>query len=228
MKPPALCRLTLSPRTYAAALCLGLLFAAPCLKAQPAAAAPIFDATHLRETADLDSAAWLVHAGDDPAYARPDFDDSHWTPVDMHKSLKTTFPNSHPEVVWYRLRIKVPPDQTGLSLEAYNISYAFEIYANGQRILQSGQVAPFMSYTDGARLLVRIPDAQVATGTVIIAERVYIPPLGWDGLENRPSISNLTLGQKNTLREHIWLTIIGQNLLNWINQFAGLGLPHAV
>jgi hypothetical protein len=133
LKPQAFCRLTLSPRTSAAALCLSLLCAAPCLNAQPktppqtkpAAAAPFFDATNLRDTADLTSADWLVHAGDDPAYARPDFDDSHWTPFNPHNSLKTIFPNNHPEIVWYRLRIKVPPGETGLSLEAYQVSSAF-------------------------------------------------------------------------------------------------------
>ncbi len=223
MKLSPFCCVTPSQRTLIAAACLGLLFAAPCLnaqskappKTQQAAAAPIFDATHLHGPTSLDDAAWLVHGGDDPAYARPDFDDSHWTPVDMRKSLKTTFPNSHPEVVWYRLRIKVPLDQTGLSLEAYEVSFAFEIYANGQRILQSGQVAPFMSYTDGARLLVRIPDAQVATGTVIIAERVHLSTLDWD--MPHPGGGSPRLGQENALREHIWLISIGQKSLKQLD-----------
>ncbi len=229
MKLPAFFRLTLWPRTFVAALCLELLFAASGLSAETTpnpqpTAAPIFDATHLREPTGLESAPWLVHAGDDPAYARPDFDDSHWTPFDPRNSLKTIFPNNRPEVVWFRLRIKVPPDQTGLSLEAYNISFAFEIYANGQRILQSGQVAPFKSYTSGARLQVQIPDAQIAMGTVVIASRVYISPVMWDMPRPGLSTGNLTLGQENTLREHIWLKVIGSNLFNWINEFSGLGL----
>ena len=64
-----------------------------------------FDATHLTQPADLGS-TWLVHAGDDPAYARPDFDDSTWMPFDPHTSLIPLFPNAHPEVVWYRQRIR--------------------------------------------------------------------------------------------------------------------------
>jgi hypothetical protein len=227
LKPPAFCRLKFSTRTSAASLCLILLSAAPCLNAQPKAppqtqpAAPFFDATNLRDTADLSSADWLVHAGDDPAYARPDFDDSHWTPFDPRTSLKTIFPN-HPEIVWYRLRIKVPPGETGLSLEAFQVSSAFEIYANGQRILQSGQVSPFKGYTTDARVQVRIPDAQVATGTVLLAQRVHLSTLEWDW--PYPGGSSPRLGQENALREHIWLKTIGLNLFNWMNQFAGLGL----
>ena len=72
--------------------------------------------------------------------------------------------------------------------------------------------------------MARIPDAQVATGTVIIALRVYIPPFGWDIPATSTSIDSLTLGQENTLREHIWLKVIGDNLFNWISEFAGLGL----
>lgn len=232
MKPPAFCRLTLSPRALFAALFLSLLLAGPRLngqaksapKAPPTASAPIFDATHLHGPTNLVDATWLVHGGDDPAYARPEFDDSDWTPFDPHTSLKTIFTNSRPEVVWFRLRLKVPPDQTELSLEAYDISFAFEIYANGQRILHSGQVAPFKSYTTMARLLVRIPDAQIAKGTVVLALRVHIAPIIWDTPHPGVSSTSLTLGQENTLHEHIWLKVIGANLFGWINQFSGLGL----
>ena len=109
MKLSSNCRRLRLPRILITVPCIALLFAATCLKAesrtqpkaQPAAAAPIFDATHLRETTELDAAPWRIHAGDDPPYARPDFDDSHWTPFDPHNSLKTFFPNNHPEIVWY-------------------------------------------------------------------------------------------------------------------------------
>ena len=35
-----------------------------------------FDATTLRQPPNPEG-GWLVHGGDDPAYARPEFDDSH-------------------------------------------------------------------------------------------------------------------------------------------------------
>ncbi len=43
-----------------------------------------FDAKDPRQPTDL-AAGWLLHVGDDPAYARPDFDVSDWTPHKPHK-----------------------------------------------------------------------------------------------------------------------------------------------
>lgn len=94
---------------FSIAVCLGVVCAARCLSAQS------FDATNLRQPADL-AATWLVHDGDDPAYARPDFDDSQWTRFDSTTSLHKVISSSDPRVVWYRLHVKVSPAQLGLAL----------------------------------------------------------------------------------------------------------------
>ena len=106
---------------------------------------------------------WLVQAGDDPAYASPDFDDSHWTLFDPSGSIASLLPH-HPEVVWYRLHVKVDPTQTGLALSEMKLSRAFEIYVNGERLMASGQVVPFVPYTSDARVLARIPDRAAGVG----------------------------------------------------------------
>ena len=54
------------------------------------AQAQTFDASNLREPVDL-GAKWLIHAGDDPAYARADFDDSQWTLFDPSTSITKLF-----------------------------------------------------------------------------------------------------------------------------------------
>ena len=203
------------------AMCAGLALASPALHAQS------FDATNLRQPTDL-AATWLVHAGDDPAYARPDFDDSGWAKFDSSSSIHSVFPNSNPRVVWYRLHVKVLPTQLGLTLAEWNISSAFEVYVNGERIMQTGRVAPFAADTFGARLLERIPDRDIATGTVVIAMRVHISRTEWDdtyaGFYAGTQGSNLTLGQEDALRDHLWLTVLGQNAINWIIELSGLGL----
>src|ERR1700722_16114991 len=117
---PMVCRSakrTLRHLTFTLPLALFVLFAYP-IRAQT------FDATHLREPANL-AMKWLVQAGDNPAYASPDFDDSHWTLFDPSGSIESLFPH-HPEVVWYRLRVKVDPLQTGLALSEMKLSRAFE------------------------------------------------------------------------------------------------------
>jgi sigma-B regulation protein RsbU (phosphoserine phosphatase) len=214
---------SLSPRlpwrlfSVAALALLGLGLAAPTLPAQS------YDASNLRQPTDL-GVTWLVHAGDDPAYAQPGFDDSHWERFNPGASIKTIFPNTEPDVIWYRLRMKVAPSETGLALEEWNISSAFDIYVNGERLIHSGQVAPFAPYTFSARLLARIPDRQVATGSLVIALRVHISHTEWGSAYAGYYVSNLTLGQEYALREHLWLTLIGENAATWFNDLLGLGL----
>ena len=187
--------------------------------APPASRPFVFDATHLTEPVDLGS-TWLVHAGDDPAYARRDFDDSGWTPFDPHTSLTALFPNAHPEVVWYRQRIRVSPSETGgLALRERSISRAFEVYVNGERLIASGWVAPYAPYTVGARVLRRIPERALATGSILIALRVHIAASEWTaGQDPGYFATNLTLGQEQTLYSDSWLAAIGENLLNGLDR----------
>jgi phosphoserine phosphatase RsbU/P len=182
----------------------------------PLAGAQSFDATQLRQPAEL-AGPWLVKTGDDPAYARPDFDDSQWLLFNAQTaSLHTLFPHAYPKVVWYRLHLKVAPDQTGLALQEFYISEAFEIYANGVKVMQEGQVAPFVPYDSNARLLARIPDDQVRTGSVVIALRVHLAENEWSNAYPGFYYTNLTFGEEGVLREHIWLAVIGQYLLGWL------------
>jgi phosphoserine phosphatase RsbU/P len=226
---PSACRCPLSAhQILAAAVWLALLCSAAGSKALPtgqaaASSAPIFDATDLRQPTDL-GATWLVKAGDDPAYARPEFDDTQWTRVDPSGDVKSIFPNSRPEVLWYRLHVKVAPTQSGLGLAERSLSSAFEIFVNGQRIMQTGQVAPFVPYSHDARLLASIPDAQVATGSLVIALRVHVSYSEWNSTHPGLYTSNLTLGLQHAMWEHIWVVEIGESALNAITVLSGLGL----
>jgi hypothetical protein len=182
-----------------------------------------FDATTLRQPAEL-GVVWLIKAGDDPSFARPDFDDSQWTRMDTTQSLKLVFPAQHPSVVWYRLHVKVAPNQTGLSLEEFNLASAFEIYVNGERLFSNGKVSPYHPNGFEARIVQRIPDAMIASGSVVIAMRVYISSNEWVSVGPGFVPPNLVMGQESALSDHIWLTTIGDKILDWFYQFAGLGL----
>ena len=150
---------------------LGLLLFLPApLRAQTPPAGT-FDATTLRQPTDL-GFVWLIKAGDDPSYARADYDDTHWTRLDTNQSLKQIFPTQHPSVIWYRMHVKVAPNQAGLSLEEFNLSSAFEIYVNGERMFANGSVSPYQPYGFQARIVKPIPEAMIATGSVVIAMRL--------------------------------------------------------
>jgi phosphoserine phosphatase RsbU/P len=182
-----------------------------------------FDATTLRQPTDL-GFVWLIKAGDDPSYARADFDDSQWTPLDTNQSLKQIFTTQHPSVIWYRLHVKTAPNQAGLALEEFNLSSAFEIYANGERMFANGSVAPYRPYGFQARIVKPIPEAMIATGSVVIAMRLYVSSNEWVSAFPGYFPYNLVMGQETALSDHVWLTIIGDNLLGWFYEFAGLGL----
>ena len=111
-----------------------------------------------------------------------------------------------------------------MALAESNISSAFEIYANGQLLIQSGSVKPYKRYTNSANLVAPISDRQMASGSLVIALRVYISAAEWDDQAPGFSDGNLVLGQENTLREHIWLDVLSEVTLRFFNHCFGLGL----
>ena len=161
---------------------------------------------------------WLVHAGDDPAYARPDFDDSHWLPFNAATgSLHDLFPHSRPAVVWYRIHAKVRPTEQYLALREYMISSAFVVYTNGAPLTQVGSVAPFVPYEDQARLVEEIPSNQVATGSIVIAVRVHLSSAEWQDVYPGVRDWKLSLGDAPDLRENTWLQVIGEGVVWWLD-----------
>jgi hypothetical protein len=199
-----------------------LLFLPAPLRAQTPPAGT-FDATTLRQPTDL-GFVWLIKAGDDPSYARADYDDTHWTRLDTNQSLKQIFPTQHPSVIWYRMHVKVAPNQAGLSLEEFNLSSAFEIYVNGERMFANGSVSPYQPYGFQARIVKPIPEAMIATGSVVIAMRLYVSSNEWVAAFPGYFPYNLVIGEETALSDHVWLTTIGDNLAGWFYEFAGLGL----
>ncbi|MGB8261573.1 MAG: SpoIIE family protein phosphatase [Terracidiphilus sp.] len=181
--------------------------------------AQVFDATGLREPHDLDG-LWRVQAGDNPAWAGRDFDDSAWPLFDPHSSIRERMRGARPDVIWYRLRIRVAPDETGLALREVMLAHAYEIYGNGERLLSAGRVAPYADATTGARRLAPIPARMVATGWLVVAVRVHITVTDWTGTNPGLYASNLTLGQYAGLERDDWLALVGENALIWAGNFS--------
>ena len=200
-----------------AILALLVVCLAPCfLRAQT------FDATNLRQPTDM-GMTWLLKAGDDPAYAQPNYDDSNWTVVDPNETLVRMF-QVRPEVVWYRLHVKVSPNEKGLALREWNLASAFEIYANGQRLIGTGSVAPYKPTTFDAYLIQRIPDADIDSGSVVIAMRMHISSSEWSSGFPGLYPYNLKIGQEHALYDSTWLRIIGAGALDWFTTITGFGL----
>jgi sigma-B regulation protein RsbU (phosphoserine phosphatase) len=200
-----------------------IVFAALILGLSLQAQAPVFDATLLRAPSRF-HAQWLVHAGDDPAYADPGFDDSHWTPFDPSTSIQNIYGKNKPEVIWYRLRVKVDPTQSDLALGESGLCNAFEIYANGERILAVGSVKPFVPYTYVARVVAPVPNRLLTSGSLVIALRAHFSQADWRGTNPGYDISNLNIGQFTTLQHEKALSIIGEKTFTGLDDFLEMGL----
>ena len=181
-----------------------------------------YDATRLDAPRDLND-NWLLHPGDDMNYAAPGFDDSGWAPYNLSVALPSILPD-HPQTVWYRLHVKVNPKQTGISLREETLAHAFEVYVNGERLMTTGHVAPFRSYTFNSQMLARIPDRMIATGDLVIALRVGITPQDWDNGFPGLTAGNLTLGSVEALADKDWLEVIGENFATMFDAFTTIAL----
>ena len=226
-------RSELLPKFICAVLCAFLIWGAAALTAQTSAqtaprsfagsAAQPFDATSLQEPVTI-GIAGLVQVGDDPEYSQPGFDDSKWLPVDAETRLADYFPQNHAPIVWRRIHIKVDPNRKQLALEAYSISRAFDVYVNGQELVQSGQVEPYLAATRSARLIVQIPAAQLRTGSLVIAIRARAPTTWWTS--NLPGFSGgmLTLGDQIALENQNLLIMIAENSATFLENLLALGV----
>jgi phosphoserine phosphatase RsbU/P len=72
---------------------------------------------------------WAAHDGDDPAWARPEFDAGAWKTVDLD-DMGPAEPGWH----WYRKHISVGFDQNDVRLLVEGGLGAYELYVNGARV----------------------------------------------------------------------------------------------
>ncbi len=72
---------------------------------------------------------WRVHAGDDPAFATPNFDDHAWQTTDFDTGL--TGPAAVGHARWFRKRITLPPQSGPIDLLLIGTTGGYEVYLDG-------------------------------------------------------------------------------------------------
>jgi hypothetical protein len=126
---------------------------------------------NLNHPADI-TANWLIHQGDDPTYASPTLDDSHWTVIDITKPL-ASYGIVKPNFVWYRTHVHIAPGQHHLAILLRSLVGSEQIYVNG---VPTGPSVPFDNQggTIFGNFDIRssIPDSLIASGNLTIAIRV--------------------------------------------------------
>jgi len=84
---------------------------------------------------------WRVHAGDNPAWARPDFDDSHWAAISYGELNSFDYAaGTH----WYRATFQVPVDFAGqeLAVGMGPLEEVYDVYVDGVRVGRYGSWEP--------------------------------------------------------------------------------------
>jgi hypothetical protein len=158
----------------------------------------IWDAVDvLEQSRELYSPHWRHAAGDAAAFARPDYDDSRWKPLDPNGEAVGV---QDAPVVWFRCPVWVRPSLVNLpcSMKA-RYHGRVEVYADGVRVATLGdtQHAPADAdkndrYTPPARFSFTAPQQVLAVRLERPAEAV-----GRDRLDLRLSLSMMTRAPVN-------------------------------
>ena len=147
---------------------------------------------HLRAQAvDLDKdrppaaplpARWRFHAGDNPAWADPKFDDSGWSLLKSDRDWSTQGYQGYNGMGWYRFQVIVPARMDHLSLDLPLISSSYEVFADATRIGGYGKMPPhpveFSGGTDNLIFFIPLTSgvSNAASRKVTIALRVWCAP----------------------------------------------------
>jgi hypothetical protein len=87
-------------------------------------------------------APWRLHFGDDPAYAQPGFDDSHWTLHRIDKDWASAGRKGYSGYAWYRMRVILPKGNEPLAIAIYPPANAIEVYIDGTLAGTIGRMRP--------------------------------------------------------------------------------------
>ena len=176
---------------------------------------------------------WRFNAGDDPAWASPAFDDSHWSLLIAGKTWGEQGYRGYYGVGWYRLRVVVPAHSGPLAIFFPDVEDSFQVFANGRMIGQVGELPPHAKLVDSSRNIFRIPmDAVVPGQPLVLALRVWVTSIGGPdrgGFDQVPRIGDATqITLWRSLESHyvvaISAGIIAEFYGNILTALAGLGL----
>jgi hypothetical protein len=122
---------------------------------------------------------WKWHAGDNPDFAKANFDDSKWENIDPTKDIMDLPQFRKAGIGWLRLNLHV--DTTLLQQQAITFlvaqTAASELYSNGQLILRLGTVSPNADEVDAVSTIFHsfgLPG--VGKSTYALAVRIAFQP----------------------------------------------------
>ncbi len=166
---------------------------------------------------------WQFALGDDPQYAKPDYDDGWWEKIGGPADQWDTWGGeSHPSYTgfaWYRRHIDIlpTPGTTGeYKILITRVDDAYEVYWNGKLIGSEGRMPPRPSWH-----YTKFPHSYNLVGSAVgvLAIRVWKAPLsifqgsGYGGLWDPPAIGDPDM--VDLQRDSILSTFIRQDLFDY-------------
>jgi hypothetical protein len=128
---------------------------------------------------------WRFRLGDDPAYAQPGFDDSHWQAV----TLRARPAIAGPGMRWYRLHLKLPAARPPLGLFLVLPKNGYEVFVNGTRA-GDGRIGSALDIYRPFAQSVQLP---AGTPDMVLAVRSMDMPYQ-DAAENMESLQFASVG----------------------------------
>ena len=92
---------------------------------------------------NLHNAPWKYHPGDNPDWAKPDFDDTNWKYFSPMITQDKSINKEWQGIGWFRLHISIPDEELWnkpLALTVFYQAGASEIYLDGELIFSFGKV----------------------------------------------------------------------------------------
>ncbi|SFQ77758.1 ATP-binding protein [Hymenobacter arizonensis] len=164
----------------------------------------VLQVNRLPDTGLLLEKGWRYHAGDNPAWARPDFDDSGWDTLNPTRPRRELPAALGTGISWLRLRIRLGDSLRRHELLAHTLLLggACEVYLNGNLMQRHGLVDLDPAQVRPQKRLAQ-PDVVLASGSAseqVLAVR-YAPWQGplLGGLVQRPLL-RMTL----VAPQHFW------------------------
>ncbi len=126
---------------------------------------------------------WRFHTGDNPAWARPNFDDSQWPLFRSDEDWGTQGYKGYSGFAWYRLQVVVPPGERDLSLVLPPILTSYQVFVDGKLVNTVGRMPPDGTGTITFPTIVPLPiGASRGPRSITIALRVWHWP-GWSSYQ---------------------------------------------
>ena len=139
--------------------------------------------------------------GDDPGWADPGFDDSHWALVPGDRRWNQIgYPNLS-GTAWYRFTVTLPPGEYAYALPFPYIYTCYQVFADGKLLLTVGKLPPSPVLYKGHPQILQLPyPHRTAAVSLHLAIRVWQYP-GWTNYLPGGMVRPLVVGRTDLLQE---------------------------